>query len=168
MHSKKAEGVFGMSFSMIFSIILIISFICAGFYAISHFLNWQKNTEIVLFMKNLQIEVDDAWNSGSASFNFTASLPKQISYVCIINFSAPPIKANQKEMQLFNEIRKQGYNAKNNLFIYSADKDYGVKEVNINHISMNEKNPTCIKTLNGKITIKIEKQRDNLLVTLKE
>ena len=59
---KKAE-VFGMSFGMIFSIILIAFFIVIAFIGIRYILNWQKQTQIGLFLRDLQEEVNDAWNS---------------------------------------------------------------------------------------------------------
>ena len=46
MKTKKAE-IFGMSFSMIFSIILIVAFIAAASIGIKALITYQKNIEMV-------------------------------------------------------------------------------------------------------------------------
>ncbi len=167
INSKKAQGgLFGMSFSMIFSIILIIFFIAAAFTAIKYFLNLQRCSQVGMFTSSLQNKIDIAWNSQSSLFYFNASIPSGIKSVCFVNLSSPPKNANTYEKNMFTEIQNTGAdNMKSNFYIYAPEKDYcGLKWKTINHIDLSKKNPICITAKNGIISIKIERNFEDALV----
>ena len=100
LKSKRGEGVFGMSFSMIFSIILIIFFIMAAFMAIRFFMNFQKKSQVGFFLDDLQNSIDKAWQGQESSFNFEKALPSGIDYVCFINLTEPVIGADPVEEEV--------------------------------------------------------------------
>ena len=97
MKNKRGEGVFGLSFSMIFSIILIIFFIIVAFIAIRAFLNMQKTMQISSFFDELQYNVDVAWNSDSSDFVFNYTLPSGVEYVCFVNLTEKTKNPNSYE-----------------------------------------------------------------------
>ncbi len=79
---KKGQGIFGMSFSMIFSIIIIIAIIGVAFYAITYFLNLSRCGQITTFYDDLQDEANQAWVSTNHRKVFEGSVPSGIEYVC--------------------------------------------------------------------------------------
>src|SRR3989338_2426588 len=62
---KEKRGL-ELSFSMIFSIIVIIAIVAVAFYMISYLLKLKNCTELGLFGRDLQDTIDRAWNSDSA------------------------------------------------------------------------------------------------------
>ena len=58
--NKKAQGVFGLSFSVIFSIFLIIFFVIIAFIVIKSFLGTQKCAQVALFKDDFQNEIKKA------------------------------------------------------------------------------------------------------------
>ena len=70
-----------LSFGMIFSIILIITFLGFGFYAIKSFVGISEDVKIGQFENNLQEDVTELWKSqiGTMSANrLEYSLPGKI------------------------------------------------------------------------------------------
>jgi len=161
--NKKAE-IFGMSFGMIFSIILMIFFIAVAFIGIKAFLNYQKNIQIGLFIQDFQNEVNDAWNSERTVLIFNSTLPSGIEYVCMINYANQSRAANNNELSIYSKIKESGYSVSENLYFYAPTKDYDLKSATIKHIDLSQKNPVCFRVINGKVSIKIQKKIDNPLV----
>ncbi len=64
MKNKKGQEIFGMSYGVIFSIILIISVIAVGFFVIRHFLNLGDCTNTGLFYESFENKIDSCWKSG--------------------------------------------------------------------------------------------------------
>ena len=145
MKNKRGQGVFGMPFSVIFSIFLIAIFIVVAFFAIRYFLNIRKCSEIGLFKEDLQREVENAWQSQSSSKTFTRSLPGEIEYACFADLSEE-VSATGKEREIYNELRRNAdFTA--NLFFY-PQREACVPSVNINYINMTElSNPYCFSCL---------------------
>jgi len=148
------RGQFQISFGMLFSIILIIAFVAVAIYVIMFFLKMKKCSEISLFVKDLQEEIDRAWSSEESDFLFTRSLPSGIKKVRFIDLSK---ERSGKENEDFEE---SGYSDVN-MFFYPIKKSCkGLEAKKLKHINITAitkiKNPYCIKN-EGKVTIKIEK-----------
>jgi uncharacterized protein (UPF0333 family) len=133
-----------LSFGMIFSILLIIFFLAFAFFGIKKLIEVQQNTQINLFAKDLQSDVDKLWNSNSGSNKLTYNLPSKVQKVCF---------ENEEE----------------NLIIYRKDGSPYSKK--INHLNMEETlslygdDIICIENLNNKISFYIEKAYgDNFVV----
>lgn len=160
--NKKAE-VFGMSFGMIFSIILIVFFIIIAGIAVNAFLKWQKEAQIGLFIKELQNEAAIAFaspdydNSGKP---FKSSLPSGVEEVCFINMSSAIKDASNVEKMVYDYAKKQTHTASNNLFIYAPEKNYKTKWASVKKIDLSQKNPICIPVKNGAVSIKIKRTFD--------
>lgn len=167
--NKKAQQVFGMSFGVIFSIILIIFILVVAGIAINHFLNLKKCTQLGLFIEDIQKDVDEAWNSQKFTDEASYILPSSLDYVCFANLSDTVI-GGSIESKVYSDISI--YKLSNgNLFFYPKEKACNMPYVNVKHININEitssKNPYCIPIKNSKITIQIEKGFNDPLVTLK-
>lgn len=168
MKNKSGEGIFGLSFGMIFAIFLIITFIAAAFYSLYYFFSWQRTVQIGIFFQDLQRSVDEAWSAESASFVFSANVPSGIQYVCFVNMTSPVRNANEAESGIFEQIKREGYIVKDNFYIYAPEKNYGLRNTQIKHITLADKNPVCIKVDKGKVEIKIEKEAGSALVSVSE
>ncbi|MBU0907418.1 MAG: hypothetical protein KKD18_02465 [Nanoarchaeota archaeon] len=128
--NKKAQGVFGMSFSMIFSIFIIIFIISVAFFAIRHFVGLWRCSSVGLYYEDLREEVRDAWSATSGWYQdeWTGELPSGmfgtgITHVCFGDLSAttdPGSWASIKD----ELIKKYRYNPNGgeNVFMYPPDK----------------------------------------------
>ncbi len=151
-NDRKAQ-LFGMPFSVIFSIFLIAVFLVVAFYAIKYFLGLKECSEIGLFKDDFQEAIDDAWQSQSSSKTFSNSLPFAIEYVCFADLNEAA-RGTAKEKEIYAELRRNAdYTA--NLFFY-PQKEACVPSANIQHVNITN-NPYCIPVENGKIEIRIEK-----------
>jgi len=154
--SKRSQEVFGMPFSTIFSIFLIVVFVAVAIYAIKYFIGIGKCAENGLFIDELQDAINEAWQSQSSSKTFSSSL-SGIEYVCFANLTKEvSATASAKEKEIYKELKKNAdYTA--NLF-FNPRKKACVPFTNIKHINMQEiSNPYCFKVEDGKVEIKIEK-----------
>jgi len=167
-NSKRAEGVFGMSFGMIFSIILIVIFIIVGFIAIRSFLNFQKTSQMNMFANDLQSDIDEAWNAGESSIVFKGNLPPGVEYVCFINWKNATLGANNIEKAVYQDIKLGGITASDNFYFYAPTKNYVLKSKQIKHIDFSNKNPICAKVINNQVSIRIVKTFENPLVVVSE
>lgn len=154
---KSAQQILGLSFGVIFSILLIIFFIIIAFIVIKNFLDVQGCAKIEIFVNDLKTDVKRTWNSGYDSHSFQGLLPSKIDYVCFADFSSDNRGGN---MEIWDEITL--YESKNsNMFLYPTGKACEVPNHDIPHIDLEEitkdKNPYCIPVNKGKIVIKIEK-----------
>lgn len=165
--SKKAEGVFGMGFGMIFSIILIVFFIAVAFIAIKSFLGTQKCAQIGIFKENFQTEIDKTWNSQMSEFEFKARLPTQIKYVCFADLSKP-ITATGTAGNIGRELGVYQGNIAN-MFLYPTEPAcemvyHEIEHLDIDKIISSNKNPYCIAVDDGNINIQIKKDFGDKLV----
>ena len=154
-NNKKAQ-VFGMPFSIIFSIFLIAIFLAVAIYAIIHFLDIKKCSEVGLFLEDFQNEIDRAWNSQSSELTFTRSLPSKIQYVCFADLNENAV-GTSAEKEIYTELKKNAIYA-DNLFFYPRRAANCLPSTKIEHINITSlSNPYCIEIQQGKIEIKIEK-----------
>ena len=166
--NKRAQQLFGLPFSVIFSIFLIIFFIVIAFIAIRHFLGLRDCTQIGLFIEDLQADVDRAWSSQSSSFEFSGNLPSNLDYVCFANLSNS-LKGGDIESEVYSDISIY-QSADASLFFYPRANACDMPYHNIEHIDVNGitelKNPYCIEIESGGVVIKIEKEFGEALVGL--
>jgi len=172
LKSKSAEGILGMSFSMIFSIILIIFFIMIAFIAIRAFLNWQRCAQVGLFFEDLDGQVKRAMNSNGMSTRFNYSLPSGIQYVCFFNMTSLNTlgvqNGNAIEISIWDYIKgNENRDYSKTAYIYSPGKRFcnlAFKE--IKYLDFSSKNINCIKVINNKVSILVEKRFENPTVSL--
>lgn len=139
----KKRGAMEMSFGMIFSIVLIIIFIAATFYAITKFLQLQETIKISKFGSDLQSDIDKMWKGSQGSQEVEYSLPSKIKAVCFV----------EDEFQ--------------NL-IFQSEKIISGKQ--INHIDTANMTSTeeqyCIENIKDKVKMVIKKDYGEALVTI--
>jgi hypothetical protein len=142
--SKNRRGQLDLSFGMIFSIILIIIFLAFAFYAITKFLDLQKEIQIKQFVTDLQSDVDKMWKSPQGSQQVTYSLPTKISAICF-----------------FNNNQFQNLNFTSSEIIKGEE----INNIDISKITKNG-SPFCITNAKGKIKMVLTKSYGESLVTI--
>jgi len=100
---KKGQGVFGISFGVIFSIIVIIFTVSISFYAITYFLNLSRCGEIGFFYEDLQDEIDRAWTSGVYTQQFEGKLPTGRSGIKQVCFGELENEPTSEEFKILYE-----------------------------------------------------------------
>jgi hypothetical protein len=166
--SKRSQGIFGMSFGMIFSIILIVFFVAVAFIAIKSFLSTQRCAQIGIFKDNFQTEITKTWNSQKSEFEFKSRLPAQIKYVCFADIDKG-ITATGTAGNIGRELGVyKGYIA--NMFLYPTEPACGMVYHEIEHLDIDKiissKNPYCIAVDDGNINIQIKKDFGDKLVSV--
>jgi len=162
--NKRAQEIFGLSFSVIFSIILIIFFIVVAFIVIRTFLNTQKCAQVGLFVKDFETEIDKAWQSDSYNSEFQSKLPTNLDYICFANLNN---RLDDNPVSFSIEV----FDKEDNLFFYPVEKACDIPNHILKHIDLDKitslKNPYCINIENGVIKIQIEKGFSDKLVSLR-
>ena len=152
--NKRAESSVGMSFGVIFSIILMIVFIVFAFIAINYFLNMSKVTTTNLFYENLQNEVNRVYASPSSEKEFSFELPPKVEMICFFDFKKPATI----EVEKYKEVEMYDFTGEN-LFLFpqrampSLNKKI-IENINVSQSTIDE-NPFCIRNPS---TIKLVKE----------
>jgi hypothetical protein len=164
--NKSAQGMFGMSFSMIFSIILIILFMVIAFIVIRSFLATKDCAMIGRFYSDFEEKVNLAWNDQESSFEFTRSLPANVDYICFYN-KTNQLKGEYKEIG--DDLETFG-DKKHNLFLFPRDAGCEMPSKDLKHVDIDKitasNNPNCIKVVNSKILLTIDKRFNERLVRI--
>ena len=166
--NKCAQGTFDMSFGMMFSILLIIFFIVIAFIAIKSFLSTKDCAQVGIFSDNLQKDIDKAWNSQKSNFEFKATLPSGLEYVCFADLLKPD-KGSEIDKKIYTEMSIYEQ-SKANMFLYPREKACNMPYYTIKHINLNQtiesRNPYCIAVKDGSVNIKISKDFNEALVKI--
>lgn len=160
----KKGGQFQLSFSMIFSIILIISIIAIAAYVTINFLSLGKCTKVGLFYDGLKEKINDAWTSTIYRDVFTGELPSEIEYVCFGDLGGGYSGEYGKQFDYLSEYVGAG----NNVFLYplqdSCDK-------RLSYLKLEKIEITgffCARVENGKVEIRINKGQFDSKVAVSE
>jgi hypothetical protein len=147
--NKKGEGIRGqteISFGVIFSILLIIVFIAFAIYGITIFLHTQRIGQLGLFKNDLQKDIDSRWESTSGSTPVSYSIPQKIKQVCFVDDTY-----------------------ENMVFVPDDFDGYLLENVDLTkttvHSSTHPKS-LCIDVVNGKVSMTLKKDYNELLVTI--
>ena len=157
MHKRGLE----LTFSMIFSIIIIIAIVGVSFYAINYFLNLGKCTEISLFFKEFKDEVDKAWASEITRDTYIGKLPRKIESVCFHENNA--IGTGEEYEELKDYFRIGG-----NIFLYPSEATCNQVYKKIQHVDLSELGWYCFPVRNNKVEIPLEKGSFDALVKVKK
>ena len=167
--NTKAQGVFGMSFGVIFSIILIVFILVVAGIAITKFLGLKRCAQVGMFIDDLQNDIDDAWNSQKFNDDASFILPGNLDYVCFADLSKERV-GGEIEKMIYSDIgvyeREEA-----NMFFYPRQKACNMAFTEIKHINVDNiissRNPKCFEVEGGKVSIEIDKGFDEALVTLR-
>lgn len=146
-----------MSFSMIFSILVIAAIIAVAFYAITYFISLKSCTELGLFGRELQDKIDEAWNADSVKTSFEQSVPSDIKKVCIGNIELA--SRESEEWKVWRNYAERG-----NLFFYPPLDKCDVNYKKLNHVEIT--GFECLNVINGKAKVDLEKEVFDDLVKL--
>jgi hypothetical protein len=164
---KRGQSTFGMSFQMIFSILLIVFFVVVAFIAIRAFLKTKDCAQVGIFIEDFETEIKKAWNSQKSSFEFKGRLPTKLDYVCFANLSRP-VKGEYEDIGWdLGVYQGQG----GNTFFFPHEKACGMPFKNVKHLDVESitasKNPYCIPIADGVISFQIEKRFNERLVRVR-
>ena len=158
---KKGQSVFGMSFGVIFSLILIIAIITVGIIVIINFLDVRDCGQIKLFVDDFQDAVDSAWRSEELTKVFQSRLDN-IEFVCFFDTGK---NLNGNFIDIGKDISDY---SDENMFLYPMKNacvpNHKIEHLNIGEITF-ENNPYCLKA-DGEIIIEIEKEMGEGLVKI--
>ena len=164
MTNKKAQ--LKLSFGMIFSIILIIIFIAFSFYAVQKFIDIQKSVQIGKFANDFQNDIDKIWKGSQGLQKKEYFLPKKISFVCLTDYSSNERGLNRN----FYDELKLVYYENENLFFYPIGSAEGFDAREMKHLDLikttETENPLCVENIEGKISLTIQKDFNEALVTI--
>ncbi|MCA9487984.1 MAG: hypothetical protein KC516_03415 [Nanoarchaeota archaeon] len=141
VESKK--GQMKLSFGMIFSIILIIVFLFAAFYAITKFISFQKEIKYRQFSEDLNSDVEKLWKSTQGSNKVSYNLPTGTKEICVTNGDFE------------------------NVYIH---KKRGIVSYQIDHLdeekTLEGKSSLCFEVLDGKVEFGLKKLSNEAEVTI--
>jgi hypothetical protein len=160
------KGQLELSFGMIFSILLIITFITIAGYVLYKFVDFGKGANVNLFVQELQESIDKLWAAPQGTQDLTWSLDDSVTQICFVDFSKP----SNNNRELYQELSRFSDDPKINMFLYPIVGGSGnnagraIEHVNISSTTA-QKNPYCIPN-SGKMTVTIKKSFNEALVTV--
>lgn len=157
----KKRGELSLSFSFIFSIILIVAIIGIAIYTINYFLDLGRCTDISLFYNDFQREIDSAWSSEITRDTFTGKLPGNIESFCVGNLNNALDEPEYNELKRYSSIDA-------NAFIYPPKNACEQPFKKIQHIDTGEIGFECFQVNNGRVEIGLEKGSFDSLVKVKK
>jgi len=148
-----------MSIGVIFSIIIVIALIGVSIYVVTIFMGIGECANIGLFKDDFQDAVDRAWRSEIVKDNFVASVPNGIEFVC---FSEEG-KNTRSDGEIYESLRR--YFSRGNMFFYPPENACDQPYMVIEHIEIERF--ICFESVNGKVTIGLEKDSSDSLVKVR-
>jgi len=173
--SNRSQESIGMSFNMIFSIILIIFFLVAAFVAIKYFLGMQKEMQLRTYFESFQGKISEIGSSAGIVGNeyvFEKNAPSGTLGLCYLDFNLPSSTTySGVDGPKCTEIKRQLGTKQANFAFYSSSYDKIMKRagykmitgINIESLPSSA-DPYCYcitKNALGKIRIKISTTTEN-------
>ena len=164
--NSNGQYILGMSFGVIFSIILIVFFVVIAGIVINAFLKTGDCAKMGIFLDRFSSDVKKTWNSQFDSHTFKGNLPSGIDYVCFANLS----QSNRGEFEDIGFDLGLYEGRKANIFFYPTSKACEMPHNFVNHLDLEKitrlKNPNCVEVQKGKITINLEKGLNDRFVNV--
>jgi hypothetical protein len=181
--NKKAQGVFGMSFGAIFSILIIAFIIVVAFIAIRHFLGLNQCTQVGFFYDDLKKEVEKAWTSGEYGDFYNGSLPQsglfgtKIEKVCFGRLDST--SATDEDKAVMQELENEyDFDPKGdyNVFLYPPEEacDEELAAITLkcrqgrSECATTEGKFFCINVVKGNVGVYLRKGDLDALVKIKK
>jgi hypothetical protein len=150
---------FELSFTFIFSLILIAVFIFVAIWAIKHFLELKDRTMIQTAIEDLKSEVAEVWQAEESRKNITLLFPSTVKAICFANLSQPLSTPNLFYSQNLQNYQQLYKNKEKNVFIlpftlrnkYDIEGAYMVSCGVVN--CLNFANPLCVDVRGGKVNL---------------
>jgi hypothetical protein len=151
---KRGQSVFGMPFSVIFSIIIIIAILVTAFFVIRWFLDFQRCTQAGLFLRDLDDAVKEAYDAPFSDKTFSRPLPSSVEKVCVAD---PDMEGdNEDEREMLVHFRRYA-DRDSNVFIYPSENIcYDARSRKIDYVEM-PAGIYCFQVNDGKAEIQIKR-----------
>ncbi len=168
--NKKGQEVFGMPFTVIFSIIIIVAVLFTAFFVIRWFLNFQRCSQAGLFFNDLEKEVKEAYESSFSDTGdepFTRQLPRSVEKVCMADLSKEYDPDGEEEEKIILELERYG-DSDSNIFLYPSREI--CTEAQSKYIEyLEEKDGLyCFDVENGKVEIRIKRDYEGKVQLLRQ
>jgi hypothetical protein len=164
--NRKADAGVGMSFSMIFAIILMVFFVAVAVMVIASIIKTQNCVKVSMFVDDFKTKINDAWYLQKKIYDYNGILPSNIDMVCFVNISEPFIGPNKdvaKEYVYFKSDEP-------NMIFYPKGKACSIPYHKILHLDISElikkENPYCFDVNDGRVIIKIDKSYTQIFVRI--
>lgn len=108
-----------MSFSVIFSIFIIIAIIAVAVYAIIHFMSLDNCAQIGMFYDDFQSEITQAWKDEIYEDIFVVKLPREVETVCFGRLDVPTTFDSDVPLQNF---LKNEYSSSPDTYVFLITK----------------------------------------------
>ncbi|MEM2933123.1 MAG: hypothetical protein QW622_02875 [Candidatus Pacearchaeota archaeon] len=149
-HGKRG---FELSFTFLFSLILIAVFIFVAIWAIKNFLELKDSTMIRTSINDINTVVIEVWQAEEAQRIETFIFPTTVTQICFANLSQ--LKTST-DLDPYKSLYK---NTDKNLFVlpfklrnkYNLEGAYAIKCGEVN--CLNFTTPTCFNVVKGKVTL---------------
>ena len=155
------KGQFQLSFSMIFSILVIVAILAVSFYVIRFFLSLDACGDIGFYYRGLDDEIEKAWKSQIYSGEYEGSLPSGIEKVCFgnLNYDSAGYSEEMTYLHSYADENK-------NVFLYpgAVGCDIQLAEYTIEHVEI--EGFWCADVSKGKVSVKLLKESGDALVKL--
>jgi len=163
----KKKGQLELSFGMIFSILIIIATLAIAFYVIFKFMQTQECINVGLFFDGLNGKIEEAYKATIVSDSYTSNIPSGITAVCFGYLNQSTVtgggdSTKQNELKANPATRNSGAN----VFFYPLQQGCGGKFPYHKESHAVVDGFFCINVENGKLTVKLEKDAFESLVTL--
>lgn len=164
--NKKGQSVFGMPFTVIFSIIIIVAILATAFFVIRWWLEFQRCSEAGLFFKDLEKEVREAYASTFTDTLFTRPIPGSVRYVCIADLEND-VGSNGQEKEMLVEFKRYA-DSDSNVFLYPSKQIcYEARSKLIDYLEEKE-GIYCFDAINRRVEIRIKRDYEGKVQLLRQ
>ena len=177
LHKMKKAQILGLSFQMIFSIILIAVFIYVAMIGIKAFLSYGNAAKTANFVVDFRSDLENAIGAYSFSKDINYSLPSSITSLC---FTPDTSKMLNPPTSGYDELNPSKYSALsgkgNHVFFYPMSKQTFLGQIRyafvdcaktcLNLTVSGMTNPYCIPVTKGIATITIKKDSEESYVKI--
>ncbi|MEM1535024.1 MAG: hypothetical protein QXE64_01830 [Candidatus Pacearchaeota archaeon] len=150
---------FELSFTFIFSLILIAVFIYVAIWAIKHFLELKDRTLIQASIDDIKSEIQETWQAEGKQETLEFLFPKSVTYICFANLTSLTCLGKAYCSDLNNYSAYSSFKQYNTFVLpfklkakYGIQGAYLIKCGGIDCLTF--ANPTCIQNKAGKVKIK--------------
>ena len=160
--NKKAQ--IQMSFTMIFSIIIIIATLAVAFYVIKTFVWTSECAKIQSFYEEMREDVDKVWRSAASQERINAEISGSVEWICVGDAS---LLDRTKYAEQYEALRRYSRNG-DNLFVYPIPEGCDPEVVSYKMQNVNIESPFCIESKNNKVSMLLTKESTtDKMVTIK-
>jgi len=149
------KGQMKISFSMIFSILLVVLLLALAFYGIRYFMDFSDSAQTAKSVHKFSEDVKGVWQASMASEEVNYTFPDGIKYFCYVEQDSE-IKGDFES--LFDEV-SSFLDPEDNSFVYSSEENHETSKIDYLDVSSltSDNNPNCFEIDEGRLSLIIKK-----------